>query len=202
MKDKPPIKVEFLIGTGFRRAIRHLLDVAARYNRIAETDFNGIRIRVNKRLPAAHVERQFGEAMDAAVRRFRASPEGKAMAAEQAIQEETSRAASLLQDLPRVAGLQAMVAWLGDFLPHADRLGPGNLDYATLDRMLGAKNLAEPNEHVGREGAWILAEPERMAQYIIGQARVSFREGHAPPQILQRFAKDCIEAYQKRTATA
>ena len=184
---KTPIQYYPGAGTHIRYACQTAIALAKEKNRPICFTFNGMRVKVHKRLSLQHVLRQWDEQMEASRHRYKDSLKGKAAAKKRAA-EIVNKQHSLNVSLDALANIincqDKLMLWLKRFVQDADDSSV-NYSKERLAAQLQAAGYIE-NNHVGKKPEWFSTRT-RMAHYIVGQVLNYLHEGWSPHPVTSTF---------------
>lgn len=199
-----------MCGTHVESACNESLMLAERLNKPVRFEFNGVKLRVNKRLSKSHILRQWEEMIASRGRRYCASKAGREAANKRAAeiiqkQDAINAAVRTLPGLVEGNNLDHLIGWLKSFAYHADDvavnfnvaagLQGGGLEWiCLLFESKGYRN----NDGVGQSPDWFNTR-ERLGRYIIGQAINCMRRGMPPHPITDKF---CDQYFELEPTTA
>ena len=192
MNTKQVITLNPTCGTHIERAAQDAIELAAKYDRKVRLRFNGITVKVNRRLSRRHVVNQWTHMMDARAIRYRRSPEARAARAKHASDVELNqRTIDMLLENTPATKLDAM-PWIAMYVKAADLSGVKTYRDDALAMLKGLGFVA--NEHVGDQrfenGTW---NKIVFAEYIGGQAVSMLDQLGMIHPMLATWAKQCSE---------
>jgi hypothetical protein len=174
-------------GTHIFYACEKAISIATNKNRPVRFLFNGILIKVHKRLSPQHVARQWQEQIEAKYRRYQNSSKGKAEA-EKRKAEIYSKQYALNKSMDALPGLikdqDMLMLWLKSFSQDADDTRV-TFSREHLIEQLEKAGYVE-NDCVGEKPEWFNTR-QRLARYIVGQALQCLKIGMSPHPVTGNF---------------
>ena len=193
MNKLPPIKYNPFAGTYIKYACAEAIALAKKTNRIVETSFNGVKMRINKRHPLKHVLNQWDERLHASCRRYNESPAAK-IAKEKRYLEVVAKQAKIdiamgnLGDA--IDDLDKLMEWLKPVVENADDSGVNFSTDVLLERLESAGYVK--GEYVGNPPEWFNTR-SRIGRYIIGQVLDCLHKGMPPHPMTSSFIDKYFE---------
>ncbi len=184
---KPPLQFSPTLGSHITTACRDAIALARSKNRSVTFLFNGVRMKVHKRLTPRHVASQWDQRLEARSRRYRNSAQGSLALSKRAedIRNKQQAVDCLLAELPFIVGdEQHLMVWLKNFIPSADGVAV-TFDCSDLKSQLEAAGYIQ-SRYVGHPPEWFTTRT-RVARWIVGQVIHCLGRGMPPHPTITPF---------------
>lgn len=184
------IRHEVLPGDHIAHACGEAVAMATGRGEAVAFEFNGVLVTVQPGEPAADAAARWQAEVDRRQEAYRASPEGRAAAAEAAEESKRHQAETdaLVARLPAAVGdLGKLVRWCVALSRPADHVGV-RVDHDAIADVIEAEGYAR-NAHVGRPPG-VFADRRVAGEYLVGQAVDCMRKGMPPHPVIGRLAAE------------